>query len=154
MMFKMNTHDYNLHGYTDNSGKLWELRISKDKVKRLRDSNSAGIGLTYLKLKGLKINRGSLVSTYNQLAQMRPNTEISNDVASLCLVLAEALRFNPIDTEFGIAALRKEKHVVLTDDEKDLPNSRDFSIFDKKNDDYSSSQCRMEKVVIAVAHLP
>nr|GEX73414.1 hypothetical protein [Tanacetum cinerariifolium] len=127
------------------------------------------------------MNRGSLESVFNQLAQMRPNTEISNDVASLCLVLAEASRFNPIDTEFGnalcrgkeviidewivklvkhwaylsgIATLCKEKHVVLTDGEKDSLNSRDFSIFDLKSDEYSSSQCRMEKVVIAVAHLP
>ncbi|GJV11251.1 hypothetical protein Tco_1352792 [Tanacetum coccineum] len=129
---------------TDNSGKLWELRISKDKVKRLGDSNLAAIGLTYPKLKGLKINRGILVSAFNQLAQMRPNTEISNDVVGLCLVLAEATRFNSFGTEFGnalrrvkeviidewivklvkhwayllgIAALCKEKHVMLTDGE-------------------------------------
>ncbi|GJY49190.1 retrovirus-related pol polyprotein from transposon TNT 1-94 [Tanacetum coccineum] len=94
---KMNTHDYYLHGYKGNNGKLRELRLSKDKVKRLRDSN----GHKYPKLKGLKINRGSLVFAFNKLAQMRPNTEILNDVASLCLVLAEASRFNPIGTGFG-----------------------------------------------------
>ncbi|GJT15114.1 hypothetical protein Tco_0873820 [Tanacetum coccineum] len=65
LTFKMNTHDYYLHGYKDNKDKLWELRISKDKVKRLRDSNPAGIGLTYTKLKGLKINRGSLISAFS-----------------------------------------------------------------------------------------
>ncbi|GJW18054.1 ribonuclease H-like domain-containing protein [Tanacetum coccineum] len=181
LTFKMNTHDYYLNGYKDSNGKLWELRISKDTVKRLRDSNPAGIGLTYPKLKGLKINYESLVTAFNQLAQMGPNTEISNDVASLCLVLAEGSRFNPIGTEFGnalcrgkeviidewivllvknwaylsrIAALCKEKHVVLTDGEKDSLNSRDFSIFDLKGDEYSSSQRRMAKVVISVAHLP
>nr|GEW76735.1 hypothetical protein CTI12_AA044880 [Tanacetum cinerariifolium] len=112
LTFKMNTHDYYLHGYKDNSGKLWKLRISKDKVKRMMDSNSTSISLTYLKLKGLKINRGSLVSVFNQLAQIRPNTEISNDVASLCLVLAEASRFNPIGTEFGNALCRGKEVII------------------------------------------
>nr|GEX84628.1 hypothetical protein CTI12_AA044880 [Tanacetum cinerariifolium] len=112
LTFKMNTRDYYLHGCKDNSGKLWELRILKDKVKRLRDSNSVGISLTYPKLKGLKINRGSLVSAFNQLAQMRPNTEISNDVASLCLVLAEASRFNPIGTELDNALCRGKEVII------------------------------------------
>nr|GEZ83870.1 hypothetical protein [Tanacetum cinerariifolium] len=108
----MNTHDYYLHGYKDKSGKLWELRISKDKVKRLRDSNPAGISLTYPKLKGLKINRGILVSAFNQLSQMRPNTEISNDVGSLGLVLTEASRFNPVGTEFDNALCRGKKVII------------------------------------------
>ncbi|PWA95860.1 hypothetical protein CTI12_AA044880 [Artemisia annua] len=74
LIFKMNTHDYHLHGYKNNDNTMWEMRLPRD-VARLRGSTPTGVDLNYQQRIYLEINKEALVTAFNNLAQMGPNVE-------------------------------------------------------------------------------
>ncbi|GJW29830.1 protein kinase-like domain, concanavalin A-like lectin/glucanase domain protein [Tanacetum coccineum] len=177
---KMNTHDFYLYGYKDNVGTMWEMRKPRDAM-RLRGSTPTNVGVTHPKINDLKTSKDSLITAFNHLDLPGQSFEIAKDFAQLCFVLSEASRFEPISTQFGhalwrgkevvfdgwiedlvkhweflssIAASCNEENIVLTHDEIDMLKSRRFIIFFKKGGEYISSQRRIAKVIIAVAHLP